>query len=244
MGDQGMGAGWSGESIAGLFRNAFAQEPVQLAGPRSPRVDEIAAAEAALLRLMELEAGHQPEPGQTWDLPPALLFDPVLVEQKAMLKAYPPVKVRCAKGHHLEWIAAAPFGDHGLQLSGGPTLQPRKQRQGGAADIRSGTLGGRSALGTVARAEDGAAGVGNVSYEPDGAHGKTWGSKLDYKCRTCPYRRTVLGVSLLRLWLQAVERDDREIDLALLDKSATYVARLADRGPVRAWTSRGVRRRT
>jgi hypothetical protein len=240
---------WDGESVSGLFPNdfvpnVFAAAPSSPIGERPARAVEVTAANAALSRLDELQSASKPESGHTWELPSRMLFDTVLVEQKEGLKAYPPVRVRCPAGHHLDWIALAPLTDHGLQLVHGTNLQPHRFRQGGASDIRSGTGGGRAALGTVTWVEDAKAGIGNVQPEPDGDHGETWGSKADYHCARCDRSWPVLHTTLLRLWLDAVKRGDRETSLAGLDLGRpTYAERIEDRGSARAWSTHGARPR-
>jgi hypothetical protein len=155
--------------------------------------------------------------GRSGELGAKLLFDGRLLAAKDVLANYPRVDVRCGgrvkRGHHMGFIAVAPFNDHGLQLTDGPDSVPRDRRQGGAIDIISPSAGGRAALGTVTAVEDAAAGLGNYQAHPSGPWGDVFALKRSYQCPKCPERYTLLHVTMLRLFLKAVLADKRTVRL-------------------------------
>ena len=210
---------------------------------RQSRSTEVSTARQVLAILDELEAGHHPPRGVSRELPARALFDPRLLAAKAVLKYYPAVRVRCEKGHQLDWIGLAPYNDHGLQLVHGPKLVPPRQRTGGFA-IMSGSRGNRAAYGTATFVEDAAAGVGNVKPRPDGPYGDVFGLKCEFTCPKCGLSHVTLHVTLLRLWAEAVIENSREIRLGAPwgSVSDNGVERVADRGSARAYATRHARR--
>jgi hypothetical protein len=223
-----------------LFGGATEPIPPSPIGERAKRSEEVAAAETALGVLAELAETQAARPWQSGEVGARLLFDPRLMTAKYTLRPYPPVRVRCAHEHLLDWIALAPFDDHGLQLVHGQKLRHQSLRQGGALDIMSSTLGGRAALGTVTWVEDANAGLSAAIPVPSGDYGDVFGLKGIYRCKKCGREFPTLHVSLLRTWLNAVIRADREIILGAPTRGArrSYAERIADRGSARAWSSR------
>jgi hypothetical protein len=136
--------------------------------------------------------------------------------------------------------------EQGFTLVHGPRLKAPDQRQGGAFDILAGTpgtpFGSRVAMGTVTWVEDAQAGIGNVKPRPDGPYGAVFGLKATYECKKCAYRGTLLLATLLQYWLNAVIRNDRQIELQVVtpspESSKLSLEWIADRGSVRAWSTR------
>ncbi len=194
----------------------------------------------------------EPVPGKSGELDGRVLRDPRLLATKEVLAPYPPVRVRCHCGKALDWIAVAPYSDHGLQLVHGPSLVPPNRRRGGARDISTGLPAGPSgpgsATGTATWVRDAEAGIGHVKPVPDGPYGKVYGLKADFSCpdKRCRRKQTVLHVSLLRLWLTTVIRAEREIRLGPLPgvakTSKSTVERVASRQGPMAWSTRAARR--
>jgi len=240
-----------GDPFHNVFSSATEQELAQ--GPPSPvgvrlgREEEAHWARTGLAVLDELQTGLRPSRGLTRELSPQALFDPRLLAVKEALKPYPPVLVQCSCTYPLEYIALAPLSDHGLQLNRGPKLRPG-QHQGGALDILSGVrsspMGETAALGTTTWATDSDAGVGNSRTVPDGEWGKVYGLKADYKCPAlnCGRPATILHVTMLRLWLNAVIRDDLRVQLPSGWDHRGGVTRIADRGSAKAWSTSNRRR--
>lgn len=105
---------------------------------RCPRRVEVASARRVAAVLDELRASRDVSPGKSAELDARALFDPRLVREKEILQAYPPVRIRCERGHTLDWIALAPLSDHGFQLVHGSKLHPPSARQGGRSTSRAG----------------------------------------------------------------------------------------------------------
>jgi hypothetical protein len=104
-----------------------------------------------------------------------------------------------------------------------------------------------SSIGTVAWVNDAAAGIGNAKPRPDSDYGSVYALKADYRCPNprCTRPYTVLHVTLLRHWLDAVVLGEDHVDLGQLpgtfQPSKPRVGRIPDRGTARAYSTRKAR---
>jgi hypothetical protein len=209
-----MGDGGSPEPSAEKFSPRRSPAPSPIVLDRRSRQDERVAAERVLAVLDELDGARKTLPGKSRELPPEAFRDRRLLEAKETLKSYPPIRVRCDNGHHLCWAVITPFRDHGLQLVFAPILVPPGRRQGGAFDtVSDRSTGATAVLGTEVWVKHAA--ESNVQPISDGAHGDTYGLSGKFQCQKCRPLRSYKyrHVTLLRLWLDAVLRNDRQIEI-------------------------------
>lgn len=235
---------FDGQSLDGLFGGEMSTAPgPSPLGPRPERSVEVAAAKDALRILGQLELSHGQSAGRTREIHVEMLIRPELISLKPALRVYPPVRVRCENGHSLDWMALAPFNDHGLQLVHGPRLRERAYRKGGALDITSGQ-GGRAAIGTAHWVNDGEAEKGNLRSRPDGEYGAVYGLKAAITCKRCrpPTEAAYLHITFLRMWLEAVISGERTVSLGgknygrQVRSSRAFPA--GQRDGIPSWTSR------
>jgi hypothetical protein len=236
----------SGTDGLGFLFAGPEDKAANLGDERPSRPIERAAARSALGRLDEMEAALEHRAGESSELGARALFDPHLMAAKRDLVTYPPVRVRCAGRHHLDWIGLAPLSDHGLQLNHVDELFAPRDRRQGAFGMRSATpmnpSGPGAAIGTVSWVQDANRGAINSQPHQSGTWGDVFALTADYTCPECRCHCKVLHVSLLRLWLGAVIRGDRDVllgpSIEVPARAERHLQRVADRGSARAWSTR------
>jgi hypothetical protein len=198
-------------------------EPPRPEAPvRAPRAEALVAARQALSALSTLEEQNDAELrkrerqsgySQTTELAEIFLRDPRLVDPLRPLLGEGPFPARGRCGHRLGWIALNPVPEfQGALVVSADYAFPKKDRKPGAFGLKSADKT-KTVWGTQIIVEDSSHGRGFQTTPGVGTWGAGFGRKRIWRCRKCGKLAPMTNRRLIRLFLEAIIDDEREVQL-------------------------------